>query len=406
MGSDAGQVTVFIPARGGSKTLPLKNIAVMAGRPLIYWTAKACSDSPRVQQTFVATDSVDIRRCVEGLGLPRVRVIDRSTASATDAASSESALLEFAERHPADHLALVQATSPLLTADDVTGAVEKYFSCGADSLLTVVRTKRFLWAQRDGRVEPVNYDPARRPRRQDWEGQLVENGAMYVTSRERLLASGCRVSGCIAAYEMPEASYYEIDERSDWTIVENLLLAGRGSGADLTRTARRLRLLCVDVDGTLTDAGMYYTEAGEAMKRFNTRDALGMGRLRRRGIESAIMTAEDSPIVLARARKLKIEHVYVGVANKEAAMEALLARLGLRWEQLAYVGDDLNDLAVMRRAGFSACPADAAGEIIRHAGYVCRREGGRGAVREVCDLIEAALDAAPDGNSGVGIEGG
>jgi YrbI family 3-deoxy-D-manno-octulosonate 8-phosphate phosphatase len=152
-----------------------------------------------------------------------------------------------------------------------------------------------------------------------------------------------------------------------------------------------LRLFAADVDGTLTDGGMYYTEAGEAMKRFDTRDAAGMARLGRRGLAVAIVTSEDSPIVLARARKLKIEHVYVGVADKERLMEELLAKLGLSWQQLAYVGDDLNDLAVIRRAGFSACPCDAAPEIARQVSYVCHRGGGRGAVREVCDLIERAI---------------
>jgi len=396
------QITMFLPARGGSKTIPLKNIAPMAGRPLIYWVAKACSDSPLVTETYVASDSVDIRNCVESLQLPRVRAIGRSDASSTDAATSESALLEFAESHEAEHVGLVQATSPLLTGQQVTEAIEKYLSTGADSLLTLVRTKRFLWAERQGLVQPVNYDPFHRPRRQEWEGQLIENGALYVTSRERLLATRCRISGRIAGYEMPEETYYEIDEPSDWAIVENLLIAQQRARMDLAAIARRLRLFCVDVDGTLTDGGMYYSEGGELLKRFDTRDAMGMSRLRARGITSAIVTREDSPIVAARARKMGVEHVHVAVQDKQALIEELIARLGLSWEQVACVGDDMNDLGMVQRAGFSACPADASSEVARHAAYVCRKAGGHGAVREVCDLIEAALDAAehPSTHSG------
>lgn len=152
---------------------------------------------------------------------------------------------------------------------------------------------------------------------------------------------------------------------------------------------RALRLLATDVDGTLTDGGMYYTEAGEAMKRFDTRDAFGMNLLRQEGLELAIVTAENSPIVAARARKLKIENVCLNVSDKVACVEAMLARLGLDWSNLAYVGDDLNDLPLLRKAAFSACPADAAAPVARAVDYVCRRLGGHGAVREACERILA-----------------
>lgn len=148
-----------------------------------------------------------------------------------------------------------------------------------------------------------------------------------------------------------------------------------------------LKLFAADVDGTLTDGGMYYTEAGEVMKRFDTRDAYGMNLLRKRGLTLAIITAEDSPIVLARARKLRIEHVYVGVADKVPLVEKLLADLGLSWAQMAYVGDDLGDLGVLRRAGFSACPADAAGAVRAAVRHVSGRLGGHGAVRDACETI-------------------
>lgn len=174
---------------------------------------------------------------------------------------------------------------------------------------------------------------------------------------------------------------------------------------DAERSALRaacgpLRLFATDVDGTLTDGGMYYTEAGEVMKRFDTRDAFGMNLLRRQGMALAIVTSEDSPIVLARARKLRIEHVYVNVQDKEAFVADLLRKMGLEWPNLAYVGDDLGDLAVIRRAGLSACPADAAQEVAQSARLVCRRPGGHGAVREVCDAILEARTPARTGMEG------
>ncbi len=157
-----------------------------------------------------------------------------------------------------------------------------------------------------------------------------------------------------------------------------------------------LRLIATDVDGTLTDGGMYYTADGELMKRFDTRDAFGMNRLRKRGWELAIITAEDTPIMAARARKLKIDRVFLGVVDKVALVEDLLADLGLTWSQMVYIGDDLNDLPVLERVGLSACPADAAWQVRDSVDYVSSRLGGHGAVRDLCDLIEAALDAGQE----------
>lgn len=157
----------------------------------------------------------------------------------------------------------------------------------------------------------------------------------------------------------------------------------------------QVRLLCTDVDGTLTDGGMYYTAQGELMKRFDTRDAFGMNLLRRRGLAIGMVTAEDTEIVRARGRKLQMEHVYTGIADKEPFVGDLLNRLGLEWRNLAYIGDDLNDLPVIKRAGVSACPADAAAEVRRHASYVCKALGGHGAVREFCNMLLAAVAADP-----------
>jgi len=153
-----------------------------------------------------------------------------------------------------------------------------------------------------------------------------------------------------------------------------------------------IRVFATDVDGTLTDGGMYYTEAGEMMKRFNTRDAFGMRCLADLGVILVMISSEDSPIVLARANKLRIQHIYTGVQDKERLMDKLLKELGLNWDQLAFVGDDLNDLGILKRAGFSACPCDAAPEVTKSVDYVCHTAGGYGAVREACDLIKKSFD--------------
>ena len=186
----------FIPVRGGSKSIPLKNIKEIAGHPLVYWTVKAASDCRYIARVFVATDSERIRETVRGFGFDKVEVIGRSAATASDTASTESALLEFAGIHDFENVFLIQATSPLLTGEDLNGGYELYMSNKTDSVLSVVRQKRFNWApKKDGTVAPSNYDVYNRPRRQEFDGYLVENGAFYITSKKKLLESKNRISG-------------------------------------------------------------------------------------------------------------------------------------------------------------------------------------------------------------------
>jgi N-acylneuraminate cytidylyltransferase len=157
-----------------------------------------------------------------------------------------------------------------------------------------------------------------------------------------------------------------------------------------------IRFFVVDVDGTLTDGGMYYDRNGETMKRFDTRDAFGMNLLRRQGLTLVMITGEKSPIVRIRGRKLGIRHVLVGVEDKCLTLERLLRKLGAEWQNVCYVGDDLNDLAAIRQAGFSACPADAAAAVRTAVHYVCSNRGGHGAVREVCDIISDGISRDED----------
>lgn len=154
-----------------------------------------------------------------------------------------------------------------------------------------------------------------------------------------------------------------------------------------TERARRVKLLVMDVDGTLTDGAMYYSEKGEELKRFSTRDGMGVTLLHRALIQTAIITSEHSPIVVRRAEKLRIHEVMLGSKDKTTTLLDMARRLDLVPEDIAYIGDDVNDLHVMKLCGLSACPADSV-EIIRETAHlVCQRPGGNGAVRELAEFI-------------------
>lgn len=226
-----GTNIAFIPVRGGSKSIPLKNIKPINGKPLVYWTIKAACECKYIDIVYVSTDSDDIRHVVNEIKsndvsgcFNKLNVIDRSIESSSDTASTEFVMLEFAEKYEFDNICLIQATSPMLTSSDVDKGFELFHSEGTDSVLSVVRQKRFNWATDDkGFVHPTNYDIFNRPRRQEFDGYLVENGAFYITSKNNLLKSKNRLSGNIKACEMDESTYFEIDEPSDWIITENLM---------------------------------------------------------------------------------------------------------------------------------------------------------------------------------------
>jgi len=388
------RVVALIPARGGSSAIPRKNIRPIAGRPLIHWTLHACLQTTEIDEVIVSTDDDEIAAVVEQLGDARVRVVRRSAESATATAPSELALLEFAQDESFDTLVFVQATSPLLRPEDLREGLRLLRGGTVDSVLSVTREWRFRWdVAADGTVRPANYDPAARPRRQDWSGELVENGAFYITSRDALLASGCRLSGRIGVVEMEPASHVEIDTPADWSVVAALLAARATTGSVPPSVGRAISLLVLDVDGVLTDGGMYYDADGDALKKFNTRDGMGIAAWQREGGMVALMTGEHHPAVTRRAAKLGIAEVHLGVTDKLACLAALLSRHGLQQSAVAYIGDDINDLAAMQQVGWSACPCDAAPAVRAVASHVLERAGGAGCVREAIDLLLAARSA-------------
>lgn len=162
---------------------------------------------------------------------------------------------------------------------------------------------------------------------------------------------------------------------------------------------QNIKLLATDVDGVLTDAGMYYAESGDEWKKFNTRDGMGLKLLQAEGIITAIITMEHTQIVARRGRKLKIPEVFQGIANKAEVLALLSEKYGISYEEMAYIGDDVNDLSALRLVGFSATPADGIEEVQAIVHYVCQKKGGEGAVREICDKILRAKTGgtpAPD----------
>ena len=213
----------FIPLRGGSKSIPLKNIKDLAGKPLFYWTAEACQDAKCIDKIIIATDSIEIKNVALNCGLSKIEVYDRDEENAQDTSSTESVMLEYLKKSKLkddDNFFLVQATSPLLNSNHIEEMFAEFKKSKKDSALSCVVNKHFYWTK-DGKA--INYDYKNRPRRQDFDGYLMENGACYINSVENVINNKNRISGEIYMYQMPEYMGFEIDEPDDWIILEKLM---------------------------------------------------------------------------------------------------------------------------------------------------------------------------------------
>lgn len=209
----------FIPVRAGSKGLKSKNIADLGGKPLVWYTLNAAQNS-KLDKVYLSTDSDLIRNVVESFEFDKVEVIERSAETANDKATSESALIEFTQKIEFDNVVFLQATSPFTTYKDIDGALDKFLSNNYNSLISVVKNHQFIW---DTKGNPLNYDPQIRPRRQDWDGYYIENGAFYISSKKNILESACRITPPVGTWEMAKTSLIEIDSEEDLEIAETLL---------------------------------------------------------------------------------------------------------------------------------------------------------------------------------------
>jgi N-acylneuraminate cytidylyltransferase len=384
-------IIAIIPARGGSKGIPQKNVIPIQGRPLLVHTIEDASGSPSISRVIVSTDDREIGAIAAGSG---AEVVWRPAAISSDRSSSEAALL-----HVLDHLrdteglepelvVFLQATSPIRGKDDIEEAIATLRRDRADSLFSARAIHGFVWRLAPDRLEPINYDPLRRPMRQDLgESILEENGSIYVFRPAILRAHGSRLGGRIAVYLQGPCESLQVDEPADLEAIRRLMDARSTRRGD--PGLARVRLLVLDFDGVMTDDRVLVSQDGAEAVFCKRSDGWGLQRLREGGVGVLVLSAETNPVVQARCRKLGVECVQ-GIKDKEETLRALAVRHGLGPAEVAYVGNDVNDAGCLRWAGVPIVVADAAPEIRPLARLVTRLPGGAGAVREVADWILAA----------------
>ncbi len=385
--SDAGpEVVAVIPARGGSKGVPGKNLAQVGGVPLVARAVRACLAARRLSAVVVSTDDQEIAAVARQAGAV---VVTRPLDLAGDTASSEDAVIHALEvlygsaASQVDVVVLVQCTSPFTTSQEIDQVVQAVLD-GADTAFTAARFHGFLWRPEPDGAVAVNHHHKRRARRQERPVELLETGAAYAMRGAGFWAKKRRFFGDIRAVATDPDRVLEIDEPGDLERARALapLLdthAGRPGRGDLDAVV-------LDFDGTQTDDRVWVDGEGGERVAVHRGDGMGVAALRRAGIEVLILSTEAHPVVSARAAKLGVECLQ-GVDRKGEALVAWCAAKKLDPQRVLYLGNDVNDLPCFAEVGWPVAVGSAHPPVRAAARAVTTVPGGHGAVREIASWI-------------------
>lgn len=380
------ETVAVIPARGGSKGVPGKNVARVGGMPLVARAVRAARATGVIDLVVVSTDDDAIASAARAAG---ARVVDRPADLSGDTASSESALLHALDVLAADGIAprvtaFLQATSPFLPAGPLAEAVTAVRDGRADSVFSARESYEFVWQRdADGAAAAIGHDAAHRPRRQDREPHFVETGAFYVFATAGFRGARHRFFGRTEIVTVPEATAIEIDDPAQLRTAQALAPLLDPPEA-VAATA-----LVTDFDGVHTDDSAWVDAAGSEHVRVSRSDGMGVALLRRAGVPVLILSTEQNPVVRARAEKLRVEVIH-GVEDKASVLRRWAQDRDVDLTETAYLGNDVNDLAAMALVGWPVAVADAHPAVFAAARIVLGRCGGDGAVRELADRILAA----------------
>ena len=397
----------IIPARGGSKGIPRKNLAVLSGLPLLAWTIKAAQTAKLVRRVVVSTDDAEISIVAEAHG---AEVVCRPAEISGDTASSELAVLhaldasERPEGLPAVTVFL-QCTSPLTSPEDIDGTINALANHKADTAVAVCPFHYFLWRVNEaGAGVGVNHDGAVRVLRQQRQPEYLETGAVYAMKTEGFRRCRSRFFGKTALYVMPAQRRWEIDEPLDLKIA-SVLLHEQEAARQAALLPTRIDAVVMDFDGVFTDNRVLVFDDGREAVVCSRSDGWGLGELRAAGHLLMVLSTEQNSVVAERCKKLGIDCLN-GQSDKRAALLEWCRGRGVALEKIVYVGNDVNDLGCMAAAGFPIAVNDAHPAVRSAARMVLRSRGGRGALRELADLLIGNTPADTVHSSGLSRDGG
>jgi N-acylneuraminate cytidylyltransferase len=372
-------IVAVIPARGGSKGVPHKNLRRVGGVPLVVRAVRTALDSPLINRVIVSTDDMDIREMARAAG---AETLDRPAKLANDEASSEAVLLHALDAlgESADVLVFIQATSPFIDTEALDDAIKRVRDGLNDVVFSAVETFEFVWTASGA---GVNHDPALRLRRQDREPHFRETGAFYVMDVAGFRTARHRFFGRTGLALVDERTAVEID-----TVAELELANALAPMMDSVSRDKHVDVDAVvtDFDGVHTDDRVLVGADGAEFVTTSRSDGMGVRMLREAGLPVLILSTEAHPVVSARAAKLNVE-VLQGIGDKAAALVEWAESRGIALDRIAYVGNDVNDLACLAIVGWPVAVPGSAPEVLSAARIVLEHPGGYGAVRELAELV-------------------
>ena len=394
--NNSRDVLAIIPARGGSKGVPGKNIYPLSTKPLIAYTIEAALESRSVNRLIVSTDD---KKIAEVSSLYGAETIDRPAEISGDYHQSELALihvldhLEANERYIPDWLIFIQCTSPLLLPEDIDEAYRVVVKGEYDSIFSAYE-EHFIprWQfDRNETAKPVNYEPNKRPMRQEVPSEFVENGAFYIMRTDHLKRAGTRFGEKSGIYVMPMERSFQVDTFEDIALIEKIINGRSNSNTKnfsdaLHRQLGKLKLVIVDFDGTMTDNKVLVDQDGREQVACNRADGWGVRLLKNEGIKVACLTSEQNSVVLRRCEKLEIE-CYNGVLEKGMKISEICEKSGVLPEETAFIGNDINDIPALKLVGVPVVVQDAHADAKMHSKIVLDRCGGDGALQEFAELL-------------------
>ena len=384
---------VVILARGDSKRIPKKNIMDFAGKPLLAWSIMQALDSGVVDAVYVSSDSDEILNVATRHGAVAIR---RPDELATDIATSETALIHALDRIHREHdtdperIVFLQATSPLRESSDIAGAVRAFDEQRVDSLFSDAVLDDFCaWIEDDGALKGKTFNPWNRGRRQDRKSLYLENGSIYIFKPSLLKNTGNRLGGKIGRYSMPFWKSFEIDtfenaELCEFYFRKHLLHYWRVKETLFNK--RTIKLMVYDFDGVMTNNHALQFQDGTEAVWISRADGWGVDQIRKMSIPQLIISTETNSVVVARAKKLKIEVIH-GSGDKKTDLLDYCSKMQIELSGVLYVGNDVNDLEAMQTVGLPVAPADAHPSIIAIAKHVTHAKGGEGVIKELSEYV-------------------